>query len=192
MLLSVLVGGCRRETPIERGAREYRENQKGLMARATLQTMRIRGMTDAQIVRAYSRDGLGLGVRPEKADLHVGEPLKLHLIYQNIAARAPISATTCQGFSLTQEYEATGQSTTAPLVFACPQGDPLRDNNVELRRGELKTAEVTTADTPLRFDHPGRYRLFVQWQSFRTGADIFLPPSGYPTLESNPLLITVR
>ncbi|MEO6804070.1 MAG: hypothetical protein ABI197_12590, partial [Granulicella sp.] len=192
MLLVALASGCRRETPIERAAREYRDHQRGQMALATLDTMRLRTMTDSQIVRAYARNGLGLGVRPDKTELHVGEALHLHLIYANIAARTPISATTCQGFLLTQEEEATSRSATVPLTFDCSKTDPLRNNSVELKQNELKTAEITTADTGLRFDHPGRYRLFAQWQSLRPGSDILLRPSGYPILDSNPLLITVR
>jgi hypothetical protein len=191
-LVAILGSGCRRETPIERGAREYREEQHGRMASAALETMRIRAMTDAQILHAYRHDGLSLGARPEKTQLHIGEPLKLHLAYENIAAGTPISATTCQGFLLTQEDETTGQSTTTPLTFTCPQNDPLRDNNLELRQGELKTAEITTAGTSLHFDHPGRYRIVAEWQSFRPSNDLFLSQSGYPRLESNPLLITVR
>jgi hypothetical protein len=165
-LFSVLAGGCRRETPIERGEREYREEQRGRMASASLETMRFQARTDAQMVRANHRNGLGLGIRPEKTELRVGEPFKLHLAYENLAARTPISATTCEGFSLAQEDEATDRSTTVAVPFACLQEDMSRNNNAELQPGELKTAELTIAGTLLSFNHPGRYRITLVWQSF--------------------------
>jgi hypothetical protein len=192
IFLVAMASGCRRETPIERAAREYRENQRGQIALATLDTLRLGTMSDSQIVRAYTHDGLGLGVRPEKTELHVGEPLKIRLLFGNIAARIPISATTCQGFLLIQEEIATGRSATVPLSFGCSKTDPLLNNNVELKQKELRTAEISTADTNLRFDHPGSYRLFAQWQSLKPANDILLPPSGYPPLDSNAVLITVR
>lgn len=191
-LVSVLVGdGCRRETPIERGVRQYRERQQGRMAMAALETMRVGAMTDAELVRAYARRGLGLGIRPEKTEVRVGDSLTLHLVYENLAARVPISATTCQGFSLTSEDES-GQSITANLSFACSPQDMLHGNNLELPKGQPRTTEIATGSTSLRFNHPGRYFLIASWQSFLRGDGIYLAETGYPPLESNALLITVR
>jgi hypothetical protein len=191
ILLSLLTGGCHRETSIERGVRQYREKQQGRMAMAALETMQVRTMTDEQLIQAYSRSGLGLGIRSEKTELRVGDSLTLYQVYENLAARVPISATTCQGFSLTSEDEA-GQSVTANLSFACSPQDMLHDNNLELPKGQRKTAEINTGGTNLRFPHPGRYRLTAAWQSFRQGDKIYLAETGYPPLESNALLITVR
>jgi hypothetical protein len=191
-LVSMLVSGCHRETPIERGAREYHERQQGRIASAELETIHFRGLSDAQMVAVNHKDGLGLGLRLQQLDRHLGEPLKLHLAYENTAAQGPISATTCQGFSLGTEDMATGQSTAAPVTFNCNKEDPLRDNNLHLPQGELKTANIIEQAADLNITHPGQYLLVAGWQTFSPHNRLFLRGDEYSTLPSNQVVVTVH
>lgn len=191
-MLLLLLAGCRRETVVERAARQYRESQESRIGMVRLEAARFAGMTDLQMVRANQTDGLGLAIRPQKTELHVGESLKLHLVYANLAAPVAVSATTCQGFSLSAEDEVAVESTSMDLTFSCSPQDPLRDNGVALTPGELRSVDVSTADTKLSFDHPGQYIVMVGWRSFRTTTGMFLSGSEYSLLGSNRILITVR
>ncbi len=188
----LLLSSCHRETVLERAARQYREKQASRIATARLDTARFAAMTDVQMVRSNQTDGLGLALRPQKTELHVGEPLKLHLAYVNAAAKVSVSATTCQGFSLMVQDQVAGDSTTADITFSCSKSDPLSDNNVALPRGQLRAVDLTTADTNLNFPHPGQYIVTAGWLSFRLSDGTFLKGSEYSMMESNPLLITVR
>jgi len=172
--------------------REFRARQESRIAHARLQTALFRPMTDAQMVVANRKEGLGLGIRPEKIALSVGEPLKLHLAFENVAARGPVSATTCQGFSIGSEDEETMMSTSVAVRFACPEEDWNRDNHVALRRGELKSAELSTGETKLIFRHPGDYIVIAGWQAFRTRDGMFQRGDEYAVMASNRVLITVR
>ena len=187
----LLLAGCRRETVIERGARQYRERQESRIALAQMETTRFGAMSDLQMVRAKTTDGLGLAIRAQKTQLHPGEPLRLHLVYENVSARAPISATTCQGFLLAVEDEVKAESASMDLTFSCSKADPARDSGTELRRGELRSVDLSTAGTPLQFNHPGRYLVRVEWRSFQPRAGTLVLGVEYATVTSNPVLITV-
>jgi hypothetical protein len=191
-LLLVMAAGCRRETPIERFGREFRERQQSRFALAQLETLRIRGLSDNNLVRMHQKDGLGLAIRPEKTELRVGEPLKLHVAYENLSAKGPIAATTCQGFEMSDTDEATGAVTIEGMNFDCSLKDVEHDNQMELPQGVLKTGEVTTADMRLRFDHPGRHIVMASWQSFRPQDEVILRGEGYSLVGSNQLLIIVK
>ncbi|WP_263382417.1 hypothetical protein [Granulicella arctica] len=192
VLLLLTASGCRRETVVERAARKYREKRKGELALAQLETVRFAGMTDPLMVRARMVNGLGLAVRPQKTELHAGEPLKVHLVYENFYATAPISAMTCQGFSIAVEDEASGDTASADVIFSCSKDDPLRDNALELPRGQLRSVDLSTADTDLKFDHPGQYIVTAAWRSFEPSAEQALQGKEYAVVQSNPVLITVQ
>ena len=191
-MLLLLVCGCHQETPIERGTRLFRARQKSRFAAAAMQMKLFSGLSDGRMVRANPHDGLGLAIRVDKTEMRVGEPLRLHLVYENLSARGEISATTCQGFSLAAEEEATGVVAAVDLRFACPLDDPLRDNPAVLRRGNPRAVDVSTADTRLRFDRPGRYLILAGWQSFRPTEGMFGSRSEYAAVASNQVLIEVR
>jgi len=191
-LLAVLLAGCRHETQQERFTREFREKQTSRVATAKLQTALYRHLSDSQMMAVNTKDGLGLGIRPDKLDLRVGEPLKLHLAYEDIAARGPISATTCQGWSISDEDVLTGLTVAGAVRFSCSNDDLLRDDPRLLNRGELKTAEVSTADAGIAFHHPGTYILMASWQSYHPRDGLLQIGDDYSLLGSNPVLITVR
>lgn|GEM_PF-3969291 len=191
-LLAVLAAGCHRETQEERFAREFRESQVSRVAAAKLQTALYQHLSNTQMIALNTKDGLGLAIRPDKLDLHVGEPLKLHLAYENISARGSISATTCQGWSISDEDVLTGLATAGAMRFSCSNDDLLRDDPRLLNRGDLKTAEVSTTDARITFDHPGKYIIMASWQSFRPRDGLFQIGDDYSLLGSNPVLITVH
>jgi hypothetical protein len=196
-LIAVLTG-CRKQAPADTTApvdpalRDYREKVQSRIAMAQLEMLRFHDMTDAQMVSGHQKDGLGFGIRLEKTELHVGEPLKVHLALENVAAHGPISATTCEGFSLAEEDSTTGVTTAVSITFACNHEDPLRDNNLALRQGELKTADIVVDKTRLSFDHPGRYLLNAGWQTFHPRDGLFQRGDEYSSMPSNLMLITVR
>jgi hypothetical protein len=187
----MMAAGCRRETPVERFQREFRERQQDEFVIAKLETLRIRGVSDAVLVRMHQKDGLGLAIRPEKTELRVGEPLKLRVAYENLSAKGPIAATTCQGFNMSDTDEA-GSVTLEGMNFGCSLKDVEHDNQLELAQGVLKTGEVSTAEMRMRFDHPGRYVVTASWQSFRPQDEVILRGEGYSVVASNALLITVK
>jgi hypothetical protein len=191
-LLLLSLAGCRRESVIERAARQYREKQESRIALAQLETARFETMTDAQMVAANTMAGLAVALRAQKTALHVGEPLRLHLVYEDFGAAAPVSATTCQGFSLSVEDEMMADAASAALTFSCLAADPSRDNGTELRRGELRHVDLSTADTAIHFDHPGRYIVTSEWRTFEPSAGTLVLGLEYATVTSNPVLVTVR
>ncbi len=188
----MLLTGCRQEDPIARGAREYRARHQSLMEQARNATERSQLLPDDQLVRLNVRDGMGIGMRLDKTDLHVGEPLRIHLVYENFGTETPISATTCQGFSLGSEDEDTLVATSVAVRLSCPDEDINRDNDVPLPQSQLQRATVTTEGTRLTFDHPGLYILVAGWQAFRPREGIFLRPDSYSVVASNKVLITVH
>ena len=192
VLLLVTASGCRRETVVERAARRYREKRKGELALAQLETVRFAAMEDPQMVRARQVNGLGLAIRPQKTELHPGEPLKVHLVYENLYATEPISAMTCLGFSLAVEDEGSGDMASAEVIFSCSKDDPLRDNALELPRGQLRSVDLSTSDTDLKFSHPGQYIVTAEWRSFQPSSDQALQGKEYAVVQSNPVLITVQ
>lgn len=186
-----LVAGCHRETPIERGAREFRAKQKSRMEQAQLQTTLFATLTDRGMVFADRKHGRSLAIRPEKTELHAGEPLKIHLVFGNVDVRNPVSVG-CTGFSLTEEDEKTGLSTSADLNVLCSSDDLLHNNNTLLKRGEMRTADISTGGTKLSFDHPGRYIVQAAWQTSSPAEGMLVRGNPYPAIASNEVLITVR
>lgn len=187
----VAVSGCHKAGNVQPSSVPDQEKQAGFAA-AGAQTVLFSLMDDTYRVRANQHDGLGLAIHASSTNLRLGEPLIVHLAYENLAARGQISATTCQGFSLSDEDEITGVSTAVSIRFACPDDDFLRNNGKPLRGGELHTADVSTGNTKLTFDHPGRYIVMAGWQTFRPTDGMFLRGSEYSSMGSNQVLITVR
>ena len=77
------------------------------------------------------------------------------------------------------------------LAFSCSPADPARDSGAELRRGELRSVDLSTAGTPLQFSHSGRYLVTVEWRSFQPKPGTLVLGVEYATVTSNPVLITV-
>ena len=192
VLAFMLATGCRKETPIERGVREYRRRHEDHLAQAAVATARTQALADDQLVRLSPQDGLALGLRVENTVLHLGETLRAHLVYENLGADGPISSTTCQGFSLGSEDQDSLVSTSAPVKFSCDEDDPTVDNNVALEPGQLRRADVSIEGTQLSFTHPGRYILVAGWQAFRPREGVMLRPDQYAVVASNQVLITVK
>ncbi len=186
------VAGCHEETPDEAAAREFRKAQKDRMSVAKLNTGLYRMLTEQQIVRANDRDGLALALQPLDVEVRVGQSVRVRLLYANLSAFEPVSATSCQGFSLVAEDAATGAAQTAPLAFDCSKEGALLNNKTELQRGQVRASAISTAGTPLRFDHPGSYLVMATWQSYRPAEDAVLLPTHYHAIESNSLLVTVE
>lgn len=191
LLLLISLGGCRQESPLERAARIYRKKQEDRLGIIRLEAMRFARMPDVRMIFANQRDGLGLAIRAEKTELRVGEPLHLHIVYANISAHDPISAAPCQGFTLSYEDETLDKTGFVDIALNCPANDLLYNSGTELPHGQLRTADISTANTPLVF-HPGVYIVSVGWQSFRLPSGGAPPSSLYSSLSSNPILITVR
>jgi hypothetical protein len=192
LLLLTLGSGCRREDPIERSAREYRLRHASRLATAKAETARTQALSDDQLVRLNPRNGLSLGLRLEKTEVRAGEPLKVRLVYENFVSDGPISATTCQGFSLGSEDEETLISTSVAVNFSCPEDVPNRDNNIALPAGALRTVNISTAGTKLVFDHPGQYIVVAGWQAFRPRDGMFLRTDEVAVVASNQVLVVVR
>ena len=189
-LAAVLVAGCRRETPIERGAREFRARQKSRIEQAQLQTKLFAMLPDRDMVLPYRRDGLGLGIRPAKTELRMGEPLRLHLVFEDFDGRNPVPV--CTGFSLTGEEVQTGLSTTVDVPVGCSMEESVRESTAHLKRGELRSAEVSTDGTKLRFDQPGRYIVQAAWQPSRSADALLAQGEPYRAVASNLVMITVQ
>jgi hypothetical protein len=150
-------------------------------------------LTDQQLVQSNQQDGLGLALRIAPKTYKANEPITLHVLIEDIAAREPIASGLCGGFSLSYEDQAThdsggGEISANPGCFA---GDPYPDS-IALQKGKLKVLDLDLQQTTHLTVPPGNYLVTLDWKAYPVGPATISEREPYSHLHSNAVPLTIR
>ena len=150
-------------------------------------------LTDEQLVQSNQQDGLGLALRIAPKTYKANEPITLHVLIEDIAAREPIASGLCGGFFLSYEDQAThdsggGEISANPGCFA---GEPYPDS-IALQKGKLKVLDLDLQQTTHLTIPPGNYLVTLDWKAYPVGPATISEREPYSHLHSNAVPLTIK
>jgi hypothetical protein len=153
----------------------------------------ISRLTDAQLVQANQQDGLGLALRIAPKTYKVKDPITLHVLIEDFAAREPIASGLCGGFFLSYEDTAThdsggGEISANPDCFA---GEPYPDS-IPFQKGKLKVLDLDLDATTHLSIPPGKYLVTLDWKAYPVGPPTIAERVPYSHLHSNAVPLIVK
>ena len=153
----------------------------------------ISTLTDEQIVQANQQDGLGLGLRIAPKTYKSSDPITLHVLIEDFAAREPIASGLCGGFFLSYEDVATHDSGGGEISAShgCFAGEPYPDS-IPLQKGKLKTLDLDLNETTHLTIPPGTYLVTLDWKAFPISQPTISEREAYSHLHSNAVPLTIK
>ena len=150
-------------------------------------------LTDEQLIQANQQDGLGLALKIPAKAYRANDPVPLHVLIEDFAAREPIASGLCGGFFLSYEDTAThdsggGEISANPACFA---GEPYPDS-VPLQKGKLKVLDLDLGETTHLTIPPGNYLVTLDWKAYPVGPATISEREAYSQLHSNAVPLTIR
>jgi hypothetical protein len=144
----------------------------------------------SELATLHQDKGVGLGLQITGRRFRTGQNIPLLLIYEDIAARSPVSSTDCGGFSVVIDNVDDG--TELPGKAApCDAALELTKNNVPLVIGNRRFLHTSLFGVRQELTRPGRYLIRASWRSYRPRVDGFQPGDAYATVQSNVIPIVV-
>lgn len=183
-MAATALAGCRSAPPPAPAAR----------VSTTATPTRFDGMTDEQLVHANQTDGLGLGLKIPGLDgnrFPAGAPVPLHIVMEDLGARAAIASGMCSGFSVVATDMNTQDSQTNELTPTnCIATIPYPDE-IPFEKGKLKAVDLSQRSASNMTLAPGTYLMSVTWRAVPAGKATMPSPPAYTSVNSNAVQITV-
>ena len=150
-------------------------------------------LTDQQLVQANQQDGLGLALRIAPKTYKQSDPITLHVLIEDFAAKEPIASGLCGGFFLSYEDLATHDSGGGEISASrgCFAGEPYPDS-IPLEKGKLKTLDLDLNESTHLTIPPGKYLVTLDWKAFPISQPTISEREAYSHLHSNAVSLTIK
>jgi hypothetical protein len=150
-------------------------------------------LTDEQLVHANQQAGLGLGLQIPGGPRKAGEPITLHVVIEDIAAKVPVASGLCGGLFLNYEDTTSHDSGGGEISsnHSCFTGDPYPDS-VPLEKGKLKVLDIDLQNATHLTVPPGSYLVSLDWKAYPVGPPTIAEREPYTHMHSNAVPLTVR
>jgi hypothetical protein len=186
--LLLLTTGCHRNVSAHSRAAQLR--MEHLYADALVTDRAQHAVDPSDLVALHQEKGVGVGLQITGRQFRAGQDIPLLLIYEDIAAPAPISSTDCDGFSIVINDVDNGKELQGQ-VDPCEAASELANDNVPLVIGNRRFLHTSLFGARQELTRPGRYLIQAAWQSHRPHAGGLQPKDAYATVHSNVIPIVV-
>lgn len=121
------------------------------------------GIPDDRLVKFNAQGGVGIGLKIKDRTVRVGQPIRIHVAYQNIGATDPLSTDLCPGLGVAYVNLDTGQFGFGQdyIGMDC---DKDSGNAPTMVPGKVYIVDFPMIHIP---KDPGRYAISVSWQPLK-------------------------
>lgn len=147
-------------------------------------------LSPSDLATTHQEKGVGIGLEIDGRTFRAGQNIPMLIVYKDISAARSVSSTDCRGFSLSIEAVDQGTTNIAPLE-PCLAANSTAQNNVALKKGNLRFLHTSLFAARQEFAKPGKYLIRATWQSYIPRSGAFQQTDVYARAHSNVIPIVV-